>query len=536
MTGVHAAGVSDAAFSRALDRFNEALGSTAVLLSDNAVAEFRDPYVFAGRDDLVPSAVLQPSCVDEIQEILHIANELRIPIWTTSQGRNNGYGGSAPRVGGSVVVNLRRMNRILEINKENAYAVVEPGVSFFDLYDAVRESGSRLWISCPDLGWGSVMGNTLEHGFGYTANGDHAAAQCGMEVVLANGDVVRTGMGAMANSESWHVYKYGFGPTLDGIFTQSNFGIVTKMGVWLMPEPECYRASWIRVRNDSDLGPLIEALRPLMLDRTIPNLPGIGHVIGEAAMRSKREEVYDGDGPVPLELYEKIAQRLGIGIWNMRVAQYGYEQIVDLQFQILERAISTIPGAWIESRKYAGSASRDQVHPADKVQAGMPILDMLELVRWYGGDNGGHVVFSPIVPLTGEHVVKLDKIVRPIITRSGLDCLLGMTLMPRSLAYICLVPFDTTNEQQTRTAFDLCEVLVKEASRAGYGEYRAHTRLMDAICEQFDFNDHALRRLNERIKDALDPNGILAPGKQGIWPSAMRIIAQPGLSKDGVGQ
>ena len=63
------------------------------------------------------------------------------------------------------------------------------------------------------------------------------AAQCGMEVVLANGEVMRTGMGAMPGNKSWHVYKRGLGPTPDQLFMQSNFGIVTKMGVWLMPEP-----------------------------------------------------------------------------------------------------------------------------------------------------------------------------------------------------------------------------------------------------------------------------------------------------------
>ena len=76
--------------------------------------------------------------LEEVQAIVRLANEHRVPIWTTSQGRNNGYGGSSPRVQGSVVMNLRRMNRVLEINEELGYAVVEPGVSWFDLCEAVR--------------------------------------------------------------------------------------------------------------------------------------------------------------------------------------------------------------------------------------------------------------------------------------------------------------------------------------------------------------------------------------------------------------
>lgn len=508
--------------AKAVERLRSALGADAVLTTPTAVSEFRDPYTFAGWDEHLPAAVVQPASVEQVQATLRVANELRVPLWTTSQGRNNGYGGSGPMVNGSIVMNLRRMNRVLEINEENAYAVVEPGVSFFDLEKAVREGGHRLQISCPDLGWGSVIGNTLEHGFGYTVYGDHAAAQCGMEVVLADGDVVRTGMGAMANGKSWHVYKHSYGPDIDGLFTQSNFGVVTKMGVWLMPRPEVYRASWIRVKHDEDLRPLIDAMRPLVLDGTVPNLPGVGHVIGEAAMRLPREEVWDGKGPVPFERYEQIAERLKIGIWNMRVAQYGYEHIVDAEYGILQKAISTIPGAWIESRTYAGDAKFEEIAPPDRVQAGLPILDMLEMVKWYGGEQGGHFVFSPIVPLAGAHVQRLDHIVRPLIHASGLDCLLGMTLMPRSLSYICLVPFDTADEEQTQRAFELCEVLVKKTAQAGYGEYRAHLKLMDVIGEQYDFNDHAYRRFSERIKAALDPNGILSPGKQGIWPNGSR--------------
>ena len=118
-------------------------------------------------------------------------------MWTVSTGRNFAYGGAAPRLPGSVVLDLQRMNRIIEVNETLAYALVEPGVSYFDLYAYLRSNGYKLWVDPPAAGWGSVIGNTLERGFGYTAYGDHAADQCGMEVVLANGDVVRTGMGAI---------------------------------------------------------------------------------------------------------------------------------------------------------------------------------------------------------------------------------------------------------------------------------------------------------------------------------------------------
>jgi 4-cresol dehydrogenase (hydroxylating) len=85
-----------------------------------------------------------------------------------------------------------------------------------------------------------------------------------------------------------------------------------------------------------------------------------------------------------------------------------------------------------------------------------------------------------------------------------------------------MVIFDTKDEAQTRRAYDTSKLLVKEAAKAGYGEYRAHLDFMDLASEQYSFNNHAYRRFVETIKDAVDPNGIFSPGKQGIWPASMR--------------
>jgi len=482
-----------------VEAFVEALGPEAVLTSEADLREFRDPYSFAGWDHPVPAACVLPASVEQVQAVVRIAGRHRVPLWTVSRGRNSPYGGAEPRVAGSVVVSLRRMDRVLEVDGELAYALVEPGVSFFDLHAAVRSAGHKLWISVPDLGWGSVVGNTLEHGWGFTPHGDHAASQCGMEVVLASGEVLRTGMGALPGCRAWQAHERGFGPSPDGLFMQSNFGIVTKMGVWLMPEPECYLSGWVTVPGEADLEPLIDTVRPLLLDRTIPNHPLV-------------------NGPAS-------AGGLGVpdpGRWNLRFALYGRETVVDAQLAVVERAFSRIPGASVGGRKYAGADAGAAGPANDRVQAGVPGMDMLELMLARGGEHAGHLDFSPVCRLTGRDVTAMCGLMRALAGRHGVAYSPGLILTPRSVVHILPLVFDTTSEEDARRAHALYELLVTEMGRAGYGPYRAHVRYMDLAAGRYDFGDHAQRRFNEALKDALDPDGILSPGKQGIWPREMR--------------
>lgn len=124
----------------------------------------------------VSSAVVAPRNVPDVQAIMLLCNEYEIPVWPFSIGRNVGYGGAAPRVPGSIGLDMgRHMNKILEVNADGAYALVEPGVTFFDLHDYLVKNNlrDRLWVDVPDLGGGSVLGNTVERGVGYTPYGDH---------------------------------------------------------------------------------------------------------------------------------------------------------------------------------------------------------------------------------------------------------------------------------------------------------------------------------------------------------------------------
>jgi len=131
---------------------------------------------------------------------------------------------------------------------------------------------------------------------------------------------------------------------------------------------------------------------------------------------------------------------------------------------------------------------------------------------------------SGIVERIRSGTVEMRDVIRGLIEKEArLDY--AAVLIPtnaRSFVHVTLVIFDTKNEAETKRAYDTAKLLVREAAKHGYGEYRAHLDFMDLAAEQYSFNDHAYMRFVETIKDAVDPNGILAPGKQGIWPRAMR--------------
>lgn len=503
-------GVSEKTFERALDEFSKILGKNNVLYRREELAPYSKIMLPAEESRHYPSAVILAESVEDIQRILVICNKHKVPVWTISGGKNFGYGSAAPTDRGQVILDLRKMNKILEVNAELGYALVEPGVTYQQLSDYIEEHNLPLWLDCPSSSaLATPLGNIVDRGVGYTPYGEHFLFSCGMEVVLADGEVLRTGMGAIPNSNTWQVFKWGYGPYLDGIFTQSNYGIVTKIGFWLMPAPPAYKPFLIRYQDEDAVAEIVDTLRPLRMNNIIPNAVVISNDLFEAATIVRRRDYYTGEDSIPDHIVKEIAKEQNLGAWNVYAALYGTSEQVDVNWQIVKAAVEKSGKGQILTAEEMGD---DPIfrYRADHMRGAMNLQEF-GLYNWRGG--GGSLWFAPVAQALGRDTEKQTRLAKKILQKYGMDYVAEYIVGWRDMHHLVDILFDRDNPEESRRAYRCYEELHKAFHEAGYGSYRTNIAFMDQVADSFG---PVARSVNRKIKAALDPNGILAPGKSGI--------------------
>ena len=510
-------------FEAALKDFAGIVGAGWVLSSDADRDAYADIYAPGSMAQWPASAAVAPATTEEVRAVVRAANLHKTPLWAVSRGKNLGYGTAAPRMAGSVVLDLSRMQKIDHLDTDLAYCVIEPGVSFFDLYDHIQRAKAPLMMSVPGNAWGSVLGNALDHGMGYTPYGQHARNLCGLEVVLPDGDLMHTGMGAMAGNHAWHLFPLSYGPDWTHMFSQSNMGVVTKAGLWLQPLPETSLQLTWDIPLVEDIGWVIDTITPLKLAGVIDQNVFIPSWLGKIVLKGQRKDFWDKDSAIPDWRVDELLKEHKLGYWQVDVRLYGDETLNKARAEVVKAAF----------RRHIAAPPRElwwhQGTPLDQYDTtmGVPSAVALQMGDWVGG-RSAHMGFSPVVPATGRHVLDQLRRSRKIIADHDVDFYASFTISGRFATNINMLMYDRDNDAQVANMRKLFDTLIADAAKAGYGEYRTHLGWMDDVNDTYNFNGGAQRRLNEKVKDAIDPNGILAPGKQGVWPAAYRAQAKEG--------
>jgi 4-cresol dehydrogenase (hydroxylating) len=529
-------GVSEQDWAAALQQLERIVDPRWLFTSDEDIALYRDAYspVWGEPDERLVSAAVAPDSAEQVSQVVRVANQFRIPIFPISTGKNLGYGGSAPNLSGSVVLDLKRLNRVIEVDDRRHFAIVEPGVAYFDLYRHIQERGLNVWIDCPDPGWGSPVGNALDHGVGYTfgAYRDHFHSHCGMEVVLPSGEIVRTGMGALPGAQSWAEYRYGFGPTVDGLFAQGNYGIVTKMGLHLLPAPEAYQNSVVTVPRRRDIVPLIDLVNELEHAGLI-GMPNYGSPFGRfGPPNPELAELLDRPGGASEAELERFVDRQNRGAWTCQLQFYGSPGVVAAHLQhAKDRFAATVPGSTFRDGELLRfPLTPEQMTRVRRVSVGIPNMEIFSIgarTELNPSPSDGHLWFSPIIPKTGEAVLEAQRVFMDAFRDLGEPSMVSPFSMPatwmyRAFIFIMAFPISRTNVAQNQRTREVFRALVTVAAEHGWGEYRTAPVFQDDVMAAYSYNDGALLRLHETIKDAVDPNGIVAAGRSGIWPRHLR--------------
>lgn len=208
----------------------------------------------------LPEAVAMPGSTEEVSKIIRLANQAGFKVIPRGAGTNLS-GGSVP-VHGGVVLQMSRMNRILEIDTENLTALVEPGVITSDLHGAVESIGLFYPPDPGSMTVSTLGGNVAENagglrGLKYGVTRDYIM---GLEVVLPTGDVINTGGKTVKNVTGYDLTKLMVG-------SEGTLGVITRILVRLIPKPEAKKTMLVYYQTLDDAA---ETVSSIIAHRVIP--------------------------------------------------------------------------------------------------------------------------------------------------------------------------------------------------------------------------------------------------------------------------
>ena len=488
-----------------------------------------------------PGGVAYPTSTVQVQNLVRIAGEHNLKLYPISRGKNWGYGDACAPSDGQVIVDLSRMNRIVEVNEDLAYCVIEPGVSQGQLADYLAEHHPNLWLDVTGAGRdASVVGNTLDRGFGHTRYGDHFLTACGLQVVMPDGSVLDTGFTGYENHQAGRVYRYGTGPFLDGLFAQSNLGICTRIGLWLMPKPEALCAYFFYADRDEQLEQIIDRLAKLRMQGLLQSTIHIGNDLRVISARTRYP--YDRAGgrtPLPDDLRQTLRREYGVGAWNAGGALYGTPGTVKAMTKRLARELRGFHLKFVDDRKLALARTvtrglnriglgrqltelLDVVEPVYGLLKGVPSDEPLRGASWRVRDpepadptdpletHAGLIWSSPILPNRGASARAVLELLEPIYARHGFEPLVTFTMITeRAMVAVTNIAYDRRDEQQSAAAGVCYDELTDALINSGYIPYRVSPKAAAKLAA----TDTPYWQTARKIKAALDPGNIISPGR-----------------------
>jgi 4-cresol dehydrogenase (hydroxylating) flavoprotein subunit len=489
--------------------------------------------------------IVFPENTKELQELVLLANKFNIKLYPISIWNNWGYGTRNPIVDDSIIVDLSKMDKILDFNDTLWYVRIEPGVTQDKLSKFLLENNSKFQMdptgSSPQT---SVLANSLERGFWIGLHNNHFENLANLEVVLPKWDILSTGFGHYEKSKNKDVYKYGIWPYIDGLFSQSNLWIVTAWTIHLAPKFEHLELMAIKFDDDKKLSEVIDLLQELKMQKICQFTINVLHK--KRVLSTKNQFPFNKTNKTYLDenLLEELWKEMNVSEWNIITTLQWSKVLVALQKKEITKKLKlvSLKPTFITEKKL------DFIYKY-KIFFGVLMKKILNLdvevlyetlkktfliFNWIPStvsmkssyyrshvkysdkdpdparDNWGLYWISPVLPFTWKDVESAYKIWKKICEKYEFDFAPTYSLATeRFIDNTIPLMFDKSNKQEWIRAEKCYREMISEFKQNWYMIYRSGITSMDLVVDDKDM----FWEFKKEIKSIIDPNNVIAPGK-----------------------
>ena len=489
------------ATASALAAWRAAIGERYALDDAPTLAAWgRTTFPWAGK----AQAILSPGSAEETLAVLRIAHAHRHPLHPVSRGRAWGLGSRSP-LRNAAVLDLSRLDRILDVDLVAGTARIEPGVTFRQLHEALVAADAPFHLPAfggpPDA---SVLANALDRGDGIGAGGDRFAHLWDLDVALTTGERFRTGYGRFEKTNLEQVHSRPAGPLLEGLFSQSGFGCVLSGRIGLVATPRYAREILFEIGDASRLPSFAAATAALVSQDLIePHCL----FLWDGAKRASIGGTFamqDRAGKNPANWRK----------WGASVQVFAHHRaLFNAKLKIITEALAplaleTSQGPVIDTatRKgligYSGGGNLATCYWAKPhLPTEAPDPDR---------DGCGFLWLCPVIPLEGKALLRLTEIVEnarnihPTFLATGF----GVISARAAIGYLSLA-WDRSEPGADADAMAAHALLAEALNAEGFHAYRPTWPGLATTATTIDDGTAVLTRLRQ----ALDPDGILSPGR-----------------------
>lgn len=473
--------------------------------------------------------VLAPHSESDLLKIAIYCQKNRLAYSVFSGGNNWGYGTALSPQSTDILISLKSFNKILHFDEELGLVTIQAGVTQQILADFLKQKKSQWMLPTTGAGpTGTLIGNALERGFGLNPNADHFHGLQSLKVLLPNGETYQSSLTANGAIRSAQVSRWGTGPYIEGLFSQSNFGIVTEGQLNLAPRPLAVYLLVIKA-SEAQLPHLINCIQQLR--REYPGfLNGINisnkerlntTVYGQEMATSRWGEIFDKiaglelqdyQAIIPISIYSPEQQNIPKQIFKKYKAQLSCKMLS-------ENFLNTVGSFKIFNHPLFNNLQNKIKDAKELIQLckGSPTNFALKLV--YPGstqlntrsnpahDGVGVLWFAPIIPLTAQDIQQSDKIFQQILPRFEQKVLVSLTNFDQRLCEATIpITFDPTNQTEVAKAYQCWDALYEASLAVGYSPYRFSIAHMDKTVHP----NAAIGEMLAHFKRTIDPALVFA--------------------------